>query len=507
MPLAVLGMVLAGYRRFLDNPFFGSDTWPWLASSRVGSLGELARLAVSPIMPGTRFAVEVARFYHPLTSLSYAFDVSLFGLSPPALYATNLAIHLCAVAGVYALARAMGASVWAAGAGAVVLGLHPISAATVPSLPRRQDLVVGALLVWSMYCLARARVDQAPPRWGYLVLAQGLFFLALGGKEIAYAGLAVVPMVVACGRSPSAGGPEGRRAGLTRALVVVAAFGLLGAVGFAIRWRVLGGLGGYYGSERFFGAFSGVLEYFVRPYVTLMLWPAHALMPDRLRDWLLMVGAGGVVLAFGVISLPVRVRRLALLGLGWQVPFLGLYVVFHTSLSAYLLYVPLIGLALLVAALVEGGWPRGLAFGGARSGRLGRLGAGVSAVLAAVVLLGVLRTSVLVRRYPEWEAAGFVSNAFWQQALPCISAAPAGAPISVDGLPHRVDDGSDEARFVDAFIFEPYSLDDGLRVLASGTHARIDAASVQDVGWQPMGVSVTCGPGPDGWRLQTVVAG
>ena len=94
-----LGIVLvlvvtgAAYAGALGNPFFGSDTWPWLVSTRVESAGDVLRVAFSPIMSGTSFVAQVAHFYHPLTALSYSLDQILFGLHPGAFYATNQLIH------------------------------------------------------------------------------------------------------------------------------------------------------------------------------------------------------------------------------------------------------------------------------------------------------------------------------------------------------------------------------------------------------------------------------
>src|SRR5207253_9505016 len=134
---------------------------------------------------------------HPLTGLSYSLDQTLFGLNPFAFYATNLLIHLGGVGALYSLARGLGASWWAACVCALILGLHPVAAATVPSLPRRQDLVVGALLLGSLNLLVRARTGQRRVNARVLAASLALFFLALGGKEIAYAGLGVVPFIVA----------------------------------------------------------------------------------------------------------------------------------------------------------------------------------------------------------------------------------------------------------------------------------------------------------------------
>jgi hypothetical protein len=493
LPLVLLLSVTAlAYAPSLNNPFFGSDTWPWLASSRVPTFAEGVALAFMPIMPGTQFLAEVALFYHPLTSLTYAVDLALFGLQPTAMYATNLLVHLVAVGALYSLARGLGLSNWAALLAASIQALHPIAAATVPSLPRRQDVVVGAMLLISMSLLARAALDEARPRWGFLVASLLAFFLALGGKEIAYAGIAVVPFVIACRWHP--GRP------LRPAVLAVLAFAMLEVVAFAIRWYVLGGLGGYYGSESVRGRLDGLIEFYLRPYVTDVLWPLRALMPQRLRDWLLVLGA---IVAFVALCAAVMRRRfvlVVLLGLVWQACFLGLYVVVHTSLSAYLLYVPLAGLALMLGALIEGGVD---AF--RNSQRAVQRAAGlVMSVGVAALLLGVVRESAILTPYPEWADAGFVSDRFLEQALPCFNAADGGSVV-VSDLPHRIDYPTERSQFVDAFVFEPYSLESAVRVLSPSTSVSFEVLSTIDVKARPDDVQVTCTPASGRWLLTSRV--
>jgi len=504
--IPVLLLVGLAYAGNLRNPLFGSDTWPWLASSRVSSPGDVVTLAFSPIMPGTQFLAEVARFYRPLAGLSYALDLALFGLNPFALYATNLGIHLLGVGAVYSLARGLHLSPWAAAVSALVLGLHPIAAATVPNLARHQDLVVAPLLVGSMSLLVRARIGADHTRWRFVAGSLALYFLALGGKEVAYAALAVVPYLLAFSwlaeRDVT---PSGRRPRLARAAWVLAAFVAVEAVGFAIRWQVLGGLGGYYGTEVVRGRLDGVVEYFVRPYVTDMLWPFQALLPDRLRDWLLALGAVGVMVGIGVAALPRLSVLVVALGLAWQASFLLLYVVAHTSLSAYLLYVPLVGLALIVGAILDGA-VRLLARlrGPDQLDRVSGGRAGVAAIAAAVFVAGVVRSSALVTAYPEWADAGFVSERFLAQALPCFAAAQ-GPVVQVADLPYRIDYGTRESTFVDAYVFEPYSLDSAIRLLLPGTRVGLQVLGQADVHGRPRDVQVTCTAGPGGWRLSPSV--
>jgi len=503
LPIAVaLLLSCAAYVQNLGNPFFGSDTWPWLVSTRAESGADVLRVAFSPIMSGTNFVAEVAHFYHPLTALSYSLDQALFGLNPFAFYATNLLIHLVAVGALYSLARGAGASCWASAVCALVLGLHPIAAATVPSLPRRQDLVVGALFISSMSLLARASIGGRQPRWRWLAGALALFFLALGGKEIAYAGLAVVPFVIACGWWRGDLRPGEPKQFLKAAAPVVAGFAIVEAVAFGVRWSVLGGLGGYNGSATAMGSTQGIIEFFVRPYVTDVLWPFQWAMPNRLRDWLLVLACLGLVLAIATAGFRRPRQILVVTGVVWQAAFLLLYAVVHTSLSPYLLYVPLAGLALVVCGLLDGAPDqiRRAVRASPWSG-LTRACAVVSTAGSALLVLGVLRTSALLTEYPEFRDAGSASNQFIDQAIPCLASVPAGTVVSVENLPHRIDYASSDSQFIDAYVFEAYSLESVVRLLAPDTRVQVEVRSTEDVNVRSPTLAVTCSQAGDQWQV------
>jgi hypothetical protein len=387
--------------------------------------------------------------------------------------------------------------------------LHPVAAATVPSLPRRQDLLVGALLVGSMSLLARTRMDEARDHWRSLAAALALFFLALGSKEIAYAGLAVVPCVAACVWWGTTRARSGSTHLLKTAAPILVAFLVLEGVAMGLRWWVLGGLGGYYDSPAVLAGTQGIVEFFVRPYVTDLLWPFQSVMPDRLRDWLLMcallaIVAGGAVAGFR----KPQQRLMAVVGAVWLAAFLLLYAVVHTSLSAYLLYVPLAGLALLTGALLDGatdvlkyrvGAHRLVTFPG--------VCAVVSLAGSGLLLIGVVRGSALFTDYTEFRDAGLVSKQFIDQAISCLALAPAGMLVGVDGLPHRIDYGSSESQFVDAYMFEPYSVESVVRLFAPGARGRVEVRSSQEVRVRPRSITVTCSPGRDEWEFSGSIVG
>jgi hypothetical protein len=493
----------------LGNGFFGSDTWPWLVSTRTDRPDDVLRVAFSPIMSGTNFVTEVALFYHPLTALTYALDQALFGLNPSAFYATNLFLHLTATLALYSLARGVGLNWFASAGTALVLGLHPIASATVPSMPRRQDLVVGVFLLGSMSLLVRSGIAQARLSMGKLAAALVLYVMALGGKEIAYAAVAVVPLVIAA----SVVGPPGdtsrttRSTIMRRATAIVAAFVALEGVAFAIRWLVLGGLGGYHGSETVTGQIDGILEYYVRPYITYALWPFQAWMPDRLRDWLLLVGALAIVIGMALVNISRRRQVLAVLALGWQATFLLLYVAVHNSINPYLLYVPIAGLALLVGVLLHGAFDALRDVGeSSRRARLTRRAALVGGACAILVQVGVVRSAVVGFGSTEFRAASAVSERFVEQATACLASVPPGGLVTVTGLPHRILFGTAESNFVDAYVFEPYSLESVVRLLAPTTLPHVSVQSIQEVTVRQATVRLDCTRQGDVWLISTSIS-
>lgn len=497
LPALTLAVVAAAFVRFLSLPFLGSDTWPWLASSRVSTLAGLVTLVSSPIMSGTEFVSQVAVFYHPVTALSYALDLDLFGLNPTAFNATNLVIHLLTVGALYSLARGLGLSPWSAALAGLVFGLHPIADAAVPSLPRRQDLLVGLFLVTSASLLVRSRLGSGQPRRGLIAVALVVYLLALGAKETAYVGLLILPFVLACA-ALGGGRAVPKRHALSGAVVVFVIFAVVQGLAFALRWRVMGGIGGYFGAEAYRASLSDTLQVYTRAFVTDLLWPVHALLPDKLSVWLVVVGLLCALIVLAAARLRPRYRMVVILGCAWLVSFLVFYVVLRNAVSAYLLYGAVVGLALLLAGLAEGGITALLPVLRARQARERRvLLSGLPVALAALgsmlVALAVV-VSPLTSGYTEWSDAGRASAGFIAQALPCLTAAPAGTAVAIDNLPHHLDYGMAESQFLDVYVFEAYSVDAMLQVLAPGTHLSVHVQSLADLHQPATSIQVTCTP-------------
>jgi len=72
-------------------------------------------------------------------------------------------------------------------------------------------------------------------------------------------------------------------------------------------------------------------------------------------------------------------------------------------------------------------------------------------------------------------------------------------------VPHRIDYGTSDSQFIDAYVFEAYSLESVVRLLAPGTGAQVDVRSTQDVNARPPTVAATCSHTGDQWQISVRV--
>ena len=77
----------------------------------------------------------------PVTVLSYRLDYLLFGLEPGGFHFTNVALHVLAVALVFAIGRRLGLTLWISAGAALLFGLHPVTVEPVAWVTGRKDLL------------------------------------------------------------------------------------------------------------------------------------------------------------------------------------------------------------------------------------------------------------------------------------------------------------------------------------------------------------------------------
>jgi protein O-mannosyl-transferase len=120
--------------------------------------------------------------WHPLTWISHQFDITLFGLSPAGHHLTSLLLHI---------ANTMLLFLWLRGATgfhgrsafvALAFALHPLHVESVAWVAERKDVLCG--LFWLLALLAYTRYAKRPSLPLYLVVA-ALFTGALLSKPMA----------------------------------------------------------------------------------------------------------------------------------------------------------------------------------------------------------------------------------------------------------------------------------------------------------------------------------
>ncbi|MFN8548878.1 MAG: tetratricopeptide repeat protein [Candidatus Eisenbacteria bacterium] len=187
-----------------------------------------------------------AGLFRPWTTMSYWLDHRLFGLSPPAFHATNVALHLAVTLLAYLLLlrlfpRREGATL----ATALLFAVHPLHTEAVTQIVGRAELWAALGAVGAYLALLHAVDSAGRARAAWSALSTLAFFVGLFSKESAI-GMLALPLVHAlfAGRDRfPAGGPEAP--GRARSFLLLGSLWLLPVVAlFAARLRVLGHLFG-----------------------------------------------------------------------------------------------------------------------------------------------------------------------------------------------------------------------------------------------------------------------
>lgn len=367
--------------------------------------------------------------YRPVTSLSYWLDRKAAGDTPLPFHLVNVVLHVLAAALVVRLLGALGASGRGALLGGLIFAVHPVHVEAVANVVGRAEVLMTIFcLAGALAFLDRRRGDAT--RAALVALA---YALALGSKEDGVAlplMLAVTLLLPSVGarsavdrpvgdeaegddsRGPLAGedrghGPvatEHASVRLRRELRVLAPTLLVLDLYLMARESILGALvhrdtAPYIvalpASERVTTAVAD-LTHFAR----LLLAPAD-LVADYGPDVVQVVGPASVHFWAGVLVAVLTVvlawalvarRNLGAVAVAWCVlPFLvvsNLFIPIGVWLAERTLYLPSVGIAIGVAALVG------------YAGRLGPRGTRAASTLATVlVLAGAWRT---VDRIPSW---------------------------------------------------------------------------------------------------------
>ncbi len=128
--------------------------------------------------------------YHPLTTLTWLAEYTLYGPDPTAFHWFNILLHAANTVLVFFLGRRLGLTLWPAALLSLLFGIHPFHVESVAWISERKDVLytlffIAGLITWSRYL-----EDRSQTRHYFVTLI--LFILALLSKSAAI----VFPLVL-----------------------------------------------------------------------------------------------------------------------------------------------------------------------------------------------------------------------------------------------------------------------------------------------------------------------
>ncbi len=366
----VIGLLVLGCVAVVFGPVRGfgfislDDPVTVTANPLVNTPPDAAKVAAAFVYSGP------LNLWHPLTWWSHQWDTAVFGFPAAGFrHLTNLALHLLTLGLLYALLLRVGADPVAAGAAALVYGLHPQRVEAVAWVTSRKELLAAAWVLAAVWAWSEFRRTGRPAWWGVSVIAG---VAAMASHPVAVMLPAVLLlwdaqcMPVAPRRRPWLPGPE--HAPLLLAALAVAGLTL---------W--LHARGGHAAAEGLRGPMERGTKALLGfgHYVRTLAWP----WPSRLfeippadmggRRWIALIGLAGAAGSVWLWRWAARTRRPAVcFGLGWAALFFLPVSGLAAAASPYLgadrhTHLPHAGLALALAAMLPSrGWAARSAVGG-----------------------------------------------------------------------------------------------------------------------------------------------
>jgi hypothetical protein len=349
-------------------------------------------------------------FFRPVGFISYWLDYQWAGAHSVAWHVWSLAAHAANACLVYLLVLRLGMRRAAACLAALLFALHGSRAETVAWTDARFDLLATLLALCAV--LAALEYCRTGSRWWYVPLAV-CAALAVYTKESAFC-LPLLPATLL---------PLLPRAQWRRALAASLALGSVCAMLFAYRWWALGGIGGY--ADR-----SGVSAvWHSRPLHTsealffrqwaFLFFPVNWSVP---MEWWLCVAAALFLAMLVVTAARGRAWRAHLLAglallLAAAIPVQHLLMFQPDFAGARVLYLPLAGLAIFWAALLERSAPGKLTW-------------------AMAVFLIAFNVAALEHNLGPWRTTPALAAATCRELGRQLAQDP--RPAFVSGLPERL---------------------------------------------------------------------
>jgi hypothetical protein len=365
LALAVATIVV--YWPVMQNRFVSFDDGVYVAQNEIVQRGLT--------LEGLEYAfVGASRpYWQPITWLSHMLDCQLFGLRPGLHHLMSVIIHAANTVLLFLLLLWLTGRTWASAFVAAVFALHPLHVESVAWAAERKDLL--STLFWLLAMLAYARYARRPRVGAYLLtlvpLALGLMskpmvvtlpcvlllmdFWPLGRFRVAF--------LQATGEA-RAGTLAGAPASVLRLVLEKVPMLALAAAVSAVTVVMQHALGIMKNLDTLpVGARLAMAVVGYTRYIGKTVWPTNlAVFYDVPANADLWLNVGIVVLGAltGVAIWTRRTRPHLLVGwlwfLGTLVPVIGLVQVWEQTIADRFMYVPMIGLLVMVAWSVPAAW-------------------------------------------------------------------------------------------------------------------------------------------------------
>ena len=354
--LALAGLALLPMAGSLANGFAWDDSFIIESNPRVQS-GAVMESLSSPYWPDA-FTFAGSGLYRPIASAAFAAQWLLFDGSPMGYHAVALILHALVTLLIFTVLATL-VSRGAAFVGAAIFAVHPIHVEAVANVVGQAELWAGVFTLMGVVAW-RSWMDREGP-WSRAALSVGVvvcYLLAIGSKEI---GVTMPALALACMWA------EGKPFVRSTPLIALCGAALVAYLG--VRMEVVGTLSGEIPAPELMGLSASnrvltSLSLWV-DYVRLLVWPANLSadygpairFPARGVDALVLAGFVVVVGLLAVAVLKRRTRPALSLGIVWfaiaVLPVSNLFFKAGVLLAERTLYLPSIGFAVGVAALVE----------------------------------------------------------------------------------------------------------------------------------------------------------
>jgi tetratricopeptide (TPR) repeat protein len=310
------------------------------------------------------FTTDYFGNWHPLTWISHLLDVRLFGKDPWGHHLTSVLLHSANAALLFLVLLRLTGGRWASLFAAALFAFHPLRVESVAWVAERKDVLSGLFFFLTLLAYERYARCQTRRKWFFYSLALLAFALGLMSKPM----LVTVPCLLLLldfwplGRLRLPGGSGDSHKAIATAHLLLeklpfAAFSVASSlITYSIQNRA-GAVGSIEALPLHFRIDNALISY--ARYLGKTFWPADlAVLYPLPKAWPGEWALAAAVLLAGVSYLVIRqLRRAPFLAVGWfwfvgtLVPVIGLVQVGQQAMADRYMYLPQVGLFLILAFL------------------------------------------------------------------------------------------------------------------------------------------------------------